>query len=186
MEYNWQTKSSFLFGNTDMYTRFGISLADDGMPQDVLIPELRPRKVTIPLRSGSYDFGAHYYNERPIALNCVTVKAGTRDDAREMAYILSKKSQIRFWNEPDKYYIGRIYTAPSLEILRKVGNRFSLNFIMEPFAYGDTITENFTNLRYVPNYKGTAPTPTYIVIENVGETAATNIQIMLTNKKEIY
>lgn len=186
MTFSWQDKSSFLFGNIDMYQRFGISLTEDGLPKDVLMPSLRQRKITIPLRNGSYDFGAKYYEDRPISITCVTVKAGTRDDAREMAYILSRKNQIRFWNEPDKYYIGRIYDAPDLEVLRNVGNRFQLTFDLEPFAYGETKTEQFTNLRFAPAYKGTAPTPTYISIHNTGASDAVNIQIMMTSKRENY
>lgn len=184
MSYTWQDKSSFLFGITDMYTTYGIQIADDGMPNDVLKPQLRERKVTVPLRNGSYDYGAKYYDERPFAINCVTVKAGTRDDAREMAYTLSKKSQLRLWNEPDKYYVGRIYQAPDLECLRKVGNRFTLNFMLEPFAYRNTITQSFTNRIYIPEYEGTADTPTYIVIRNIGTGNAVNIQITQSIKVE--
>ena len=184
MSFTWQNKSSFLFGGTDMYTTFGIMLTDDGMPQDVLLPGLRSRKVTIPLRSGAYDYGAHYYDERGIQITCVTTRMLTRDDAREIAYILSKKAEIRFWTEPDKYYIGRVYQAPSLEEIRNVGNRFSLTFVCEPFAYGETTTEPMPSLVYQPEYNGTAPTPTYIVIENTGSGNAVNIQIVQTNRKD--
>ena len=178
MSFDWQTKSSFLFGTTDMYQTFGIMISEDGLPNDVLKPQLRERKVVIPMRNGAYDYGARWYDERQITLTCVTVKKGTRDDAREMAYILSKKSTIRFWNEPDKYYVGRIYAAPALDILRNVGNRFTLTFSLEPFAYGAVINANFTNRRFTPNYHGTAPVPTYIVIENTGSGNAKNIQIV--------
>lgn len=184
MSYTWQDKSSFLFGTIDMYETFGIQISDNGMPNDVLKPQLRERKVTVPLRNGSYDYGAKYYDERPFAINCVTVKAGTRDDAREMAYTLSKKSQLRLWNEPDKYYVGRIYQAPDLECLRKVGNRFTLNFMLEPFAYRNTITQPFLNRIYIPEYEGTADTPTYIVIRNIGTGNAVNIQITQSIKVE--
>ena len=184
MTYTYIDKSSFLFGTTDMYQTFGIQISDDGMPNDVLKPQLRERKVTVPLRNGAYDYGAKYYDERVLVLNCVTVKAGTRDDAREMAYFLSKKSQLRLWNEPDKYYIGRIYQAPDLDCLRKVGNRFSLNFVLEPFAYGETYTKSFTGRKLVPNYIGTADTPTYIIITNTGSRNAVNIRITQSIKQE--
>lgn len=184
MSFTYIDKSSFLFGTTDMFQTFGIQISDDGMPNDVLKPQLRERKVTVPLRNGSYDYGAHYYDERPFSLNCVTVKAGTRDDAREMAYILAKKSQLRLWNEPDKYYVGRVYQAPSLDCLRKVGNRFTLNFLLEPFAYGETYTKSFVDRRFIPDYKGTADTPTYIVIRNTGSGNAVNIQITQSIKQE--
>lgn len=183
-EFNWQTMSSFLFGTTDMYQTFGIQISEDGLPNDVLKPQLRERKVVVPMRNGAYDFGAHWYDERPLSVTCVTVRAGTRDDAREMAYILSKKSQIRFWNEPDKYYVGRIYAAPELDILRKAGNRFTLEFVLDPFAYGGTVSEPFVNRRYRMNYKGTAPTPTYIVIENTGSGNARNIRITQSIRRE--
>lgn len=183
-EYTYIDKSSFMFGTTDMYETFGIQISENGLPDDVLKPPLRERKVVVPQRNGAYDYGARWYDERPLSLTCVTVRAGTRDDAREMAYILSKKSQIRFWNEPDKYYMGRVYTAPGLEILRKVGNKFTLNFVLEPFAYGALVSEDFVNRRYITNYKGTAPTPTYIVIENTGSGNAVNIQIVQSIRRE--
>lgn len=183
-EYTYIDKSSFQFGTTDMFQRFGIQISDDGMPGDVLKPQLRERKVTVPLRNGVYDYGAKYYDERPFTINCVTVRAGTRDDAREMAYILSKKSQLRLWNEPDKYYIGRIYQAPSLECLRKMGNRFTLTFLLEPFAYRNVIDDVFDGTHYIPDYKGTASTPTYIVIRNTGNRNAVNIQIKQIITKE--
>lgn len=184
---NWQTSSSFLFGTTDMYKTFGLSLTQDGLPTDVLMPGLRSRKQTIPLRHGAYDYGAQYYEERAIQIQCVTNQAVSRDDAREMAYILSKKSEIRFWNEPEKYYVGRVYEAPTLDQLRSVGNRFALTFICEPFAYRYTLTRFFTNNKYIPEYEGTAPTPTYIVIRNTSSTVSVrNIRIVQTIKKETY
>ena len=185
MEKNWLTKSSFKINDTDMYAAFGLQLTDDGLPKDVLIPGLRSRKQVIPLRSGAYDYGAKYYDERPLQIKVVTTRILSRSDTREIAYVLSKKVELRTWNEPDKYYIGRIYQAPDLEQLRNIGNRFPMTFICEPFAYGATKTEQMTSLLYIPDYKGTAATPTYIVIENTGTGPATNIQITLTKRKEI-
>ena len=187
MEKNYLTKSSFLFGNTDMYQQFGIQITDTGLPSDVLLPGLRSRKQTIPLRHGSYDYGAKYYNERGIQIECVTTKILSREDTREIAYILSKKSEIRFWAEPEKYYVGRVYEAPTLEQLRNIGNRFALVFICEPFAYRQTLTRFFTNNKYIPEYDGTASTPTYIVLTNTSATAQVkNIRITQTIKREAY
>lgn len=180
----WENSGSFLFGNVDMFKTFGIKLTEGSMPKDVLLPDLRSRKQTIPLRHGAYDYGAKYYEERGIQIECVTNRVISRDDSRELAYVLSKKSEIRFWTEPGKYYIGRVYEAPSLEQLRNVGNRFPLIFVCEPFAYGATKTENFVDAQYTPSYHGTAPTPTYIVIENTGEANAVNLVITQTIKKE--
>lgn len=182
----WNENGSFLFGTIDIYERFGIKLADDSLPEDVLIPGLRSRKQIIPQRHGAYDFGAQYYDERAIRITCVTKRMITREETREIAYILSKKSQVRFWHEPEKYYIGRVYEAPDLEQIRNVGNRFKLTFILEPFAYGLTKTESFDSQLYVPDYPGTAGTPTYIVIQNTGSGTARNIQIKQTDKMEAY
>ncbi len=126
MEKNWLTKSSFKFGTTDMFQRFGIMLT--GEPEDVLLPALRPRKVKIPNRHGEYDFGAKYYEERGLKLPCTTVKTRDRISVREISYLLSKKSEIRVWNEPEKYYIGRIYDATVLNQIRNIGNEFDLVF----------------------------------------------------------
>ena len=187
MAFDWRNKSSFLFNGIDMYATYGLQIADDGMPQDVLIPTLRSRKITIPMRDGAYDFGAKYYDERNgVQITYVTTRVISREETREIAYTLSKKAQIRFWTEPDKYYIGRVYQAPTLEQLRKIGNRFPLTFVCEPFAYGETHTSAFTGLTFDANYHGTAPTPTYIVITNNGDHTAVNIRITQIDRREIY
>ena len=183
---NWENSGSFLFGTVDMFQQFGLKLADKSIPQDVLMPGLRSRKQTIPQRHGEYDFGAQYYEERAIEIECVTNRVISRDESREIAYILSKKAEIRFWTEPEKYYIGRVYDPPTLDQLRNVGHHFTLTFICEPFAYRNTFTQYFENNRFVPEYQGTAPTPTYIVIENVGSGNVVNIQITQTNRKDSY
>lgn len=182
MEFNYLNKSSFLFNGTDMYQRFGIQLTEE--PQDVFQPGLRPRKTTIPNRSGAYDFGARFYDERTLTLSCVTTRIIERAGVREISYLLSKKGTIRIWNEPGKYYVGRLYDAIELEQLRRVGNRFALVFSCEPFAYGETIQRNFQGL-YAPNYTGTAATPTRIEITNTGVRDAVGIRIMQIDKKVI-
>ena len=174
---DWITTGSFLYGETDMFDRFGLRITDNGFPKDVLMPDLRPRKITLPLRHGSYDYGGKYYDERTIAQTCVTTKTISRKDIREIAYILSKKDKIRFWHDPDLYYIGRVYAAPTLEMLRNIGCRFTLNFICDPFAYGEDITGTFSGTRYVPDYQGTAPTPTIITLTNTGDTMIHNITL---------
>lgn len=185
MDKNWLTKSSFMFGQTDMFTAYGIMLESE--PADVILPPLRSRKITIPERHGAYDFGAKYYDERGLQLNCVTIKTLKREQVREISWLLSSKSEIRIWNEPDKYYIGRIYDSAALNQVRRFANKFTLTFICEPFAYGETITAPFSaDLIYRSEYQGTAPAPTYIQIINNGNTAATNIRISQFDKRENY
>jgi len=184
MDKTWLTKSSFKFGTLDMYAEFGIMLS--GEPEDVLLPALRQRKVIIPQRSGAYDFGAKYYDERQLTLPCVTTRTLSREAVREIAYHLSRKAEIRVWNEPNKYYIGRLYNAVNLEQLRRAANRFTLDFICEPFAYGSTVTEAFSGTSLSVEYNGTAATPTYIVITNTGSTAITGLRITQIDRKENY
>lgn len=186
MEFSYLNKSSFVFNGTDMYQRFGIQLV--GEPEDVIQPGLRSRKTTIPNRSGAYDFGARYYEERLLTLSCVTTRAVERAGVREISYLLSKKGTIRIWNEPDKYYIGRIYDAIALEQLRKIGNRFELRFVCEPFAYGATVQEEFgmrLELSGDNAYRGTASTPTRIEITNTGTRDAVGIRIMQVDRKAV-
>lgn len=181
----WKENGSFRFGTVDMFETYGIKLTERSIPQDVLMPDLRSRKKEIPLRHGAYDYGAKYYDERAIKIECVTKKIISREESREIAYMLARKSEIRFWTEPEKYYIGRVYEAPTLEQLRNVGNRFQLIFICEPFAYRNSVTASFVNRVYSPNYNGTAPTPTQIVITNTSSTVSIrNITIVQTIKKE--
>lgn len=185
MEKNWLTKSSFTFGGIDMYERFGIQLESE--PLDVILPPLRSRKMTIPQRHGAYDYGAKYYSERGLRLDCVTIRTLARADVREISFMLSTKSEIRIWNEPEKYYVGRIYDSASLDQLRTIGNKFILTFVCEPFAYGITRSEYFDNNIYVPEYPGTAPTATYIVLRNVASSGnVTNIKITQIDKEENY
>lgn len=181
---------SFKFGIIDMYETYGIQILDTSLPDDFLLPAIRPRKVTIPLRHGSYDYGAKYYQERTLTLNCVTIRDHTenqaRSFAREIAYALSKKDEIRLWNESDRYYIGRIEKEVTLTQLRGVGNVFTLEFTCEPFAYGETIVKNFENLSISPDYTGTAHTPTRIEITNTGDSDAVTIRISQVNRKDTY
>lgn len=173
--------NSFVFGTTDMWTAWELRILKI---TDYLKPKLRSRKVTIPLRSGTYDYGATAYDDRILELKCLRMSDISRSEQRNLAYLLSKKSQIYLYDDPEKYYIGRIYTEPQLKPIRNGGLEVILEFVCEPFAYGQTTTEEMPSRVYLPDYNGTAPTPTYIVIENVGETNAVNIQIVQTNRKE--
>lgn len=175
------TNDSFTFGGVDMFEQFGIMV----LHYDVLLPQLRKRKVTIPKRHGSYDYGAKYYDDRSIRVECDTRCRLSKSDVRELAYILSKKSQIRFWNEPDKYYIGRVYDSNVLNYIGDIGYEFELTFECDPFAYGDIISIPISESTR-PEYKGTAPTPTRLTITNVGTEAISGIQIRIRERGDVY
>lgn len=187
----WIANGSFKFGSIDMYSTFGLQLMGDSMDEDLLLPEVRTRKITIPLRHGEYDYGSKYRKERPLRMNCVSLSCGSTEGefrafAREIAYVLSKKDRIRRWYEPDVYYIGKVEKEITLTQLRDVGNVFTLDFTCEPFAYGQTVSKPFTNLQLVPEYNGTAESPTYIEITNVGNANAAKIRISQVDRKDNY
>lgn len=160
---------SFTFNGLDMRERFGLIVSD---VTDLLIPQIRERKVTVPGRSGAYDFdkrsGEETFSERQLTIRCGTSKLLKRADVRELSYILANKGRIILWNEPDKYYIGRIYSPNSIERLAHNLKQFELTFVCDPFAYGKQITQTWYSALHYPNYMGTGRTPTRISIKNVG------------------
>ena len=172
---------SFSFGNHDLYKEFGLRLIN--VVGDSLQPKLRPRKVEIPTRSGAYDYGAKYYDERELVLRCASTMSIDRKTWRELSYVFSVKDRIRIFDEPDKYYIGRLYDATQLEPIKFLGMEFELVFICEPFAYSDVITKQFSTV-LEPNYKGTADTPTRIEIVNTGTQPISGINVMIISRKE--
>ena len=190
MRMSYVENGSFKFGNIDMYDTYGIQILDASMPEDLLLPSIRPRKIEIPLRHGQYDYGAKYYSERSLVMKCFTANncsdTEARSFVREIAYALSKKNKIRVWNEPDRYYIGRVEKEISLEQKRDVGNVFTIEFTCDPFAYGNTVSKNFVNNEITADYSGTASTPTIIEITNTGSTNVTGITITQVVRKDSY
>lgn len=178
---------SFEFAGTDMFTSYGMRIRKK---HDVLKPSLRERKIVIPSRSGAYDFGAKTYNERTILVECDTINTLTADDKREIAFLLSEKGEIRFWDDPDRYYIGRIYDAAEVEKVGGVGTYFPLTFICDPFAYavdggfGACMTFSSSEMRMTVNYGGTAETPGVLKIKNNNASrAVASVQIAV--KREV-
>lgn len=169
---------SFSFGDCDMLAEYGIYVRN----VDILQPQLRERKQIIPERSGAYDFGAKYYDERIIKFECVSVSSLTRGQLRELAYVLSRKNSISSWKEPDKYYIGRLYDPADINYAGNTGVKFTLTFVCEPFAYGNTVDDTFTDGVYAPEYAGTAETPTRIQIENNGSATVTGVTLTITRR----
>lgn len=170
---------SFEFNSVDMYERYGIRV----VYHDPLLPELRERKQTIPGRHGAYDFGARYYNERTVTFDCDSRAGLDRGQLRELALLLSRKGRIRLGDEPDKYYIGRLYKQIPFSSIG-IGQEFSLAFVCEPFAYSETKTiSGAENLAI--SYRGTEEAPTFITIRNVGDTPITGIQIRIKERSDL-
>lgn len=174
--------NSMMFGNTDLREAYGIIIEEIIRP---FLPQLRSRKVEIPERDGAYDYGAKYRQEIPIEVRFGTVKLLSRSAVRELIYELSFKNKIVFWDEPDKYYIGRLYEPGTAERIAGSMRKFELTFICDPYAYGKTVTEEFART-YTPSYAGSAPTPTRLQIQNIGNNAVSGIHITITRRKEAY
>ena len=173
-------RNSFTFGGVDMRETYGICISE---AHDVLFPQLRERKVVVPGRSGAYDYGAFAYDERILSLDCDIVRPTTRAQLREIAYVLAQKNRIVLWNEPEKYYIGRIYNAEELERVGTTQKHFTLEFTCDPFAYGQTVTRKLSSGENPLQYQGTARTPSLIVLRNTGGAPIQNLQITAIFKR---
>ncbi len=173
---------SFTFGGVDMRKEYGVWIT----AYDVLLPPLRSHKITVPGRSGAYDYGSNEYGERTLRLNCDTRTGKTRAQMRQIAYVLSRKNRIALWREPDKTYVGRLYDPSELEDLGQVVYKFALTFLCEPFAYGETKDVVLEGDTWTANYGGTARTPTRIQITNTGTTNATGIQISVAERRDSF
>lgn len=170
------TGDSFSFGRYNSVDDWGLMV----IAYDYLLPPKRARKITIPGRSGSYDFGAKNWEERTLRMTCTLTRQVTKAEFREIIYALSKKARLRLWNEPDKYYIAELYDPAEVQdYYLETGREFELNFIAEPFAYGPTITTPLENGRNKIAYQGTAETPCMIVLRNV---SSSNVQCFEVKK----
>lgn len=165
---------SFTFGGVDIREKYGLYV---GSWQDVLKPTLRSRKLTLASRDGAWDFGAYAYDERQISVRLVG--SLTYAQRRELAFALSEKRQLRYWEEPNLYYIAQAYNAASISRLPADAKQFSLTFICEPFAYGATTT---VDLASDIEYAGTASTPTRIEIKNTGDTTITKVRLRIRER----
>lgn len=170
-------RDSFTFRGVCMLQAFGIRC----IAHDVLLPPLRPRRVTLPLRSGSYDFGAKYYDDRMLSLDCDSLCALTRGQLRELSLLLSKKGPICLYGEPDKHYLGRLYDAEALKSLGRAGHVFTLSFACDPFAYGKTVSG------WMPEkigYEGTARTGARVQITNAGDVPLLGLRVRIRERSD--
>ena len=175
------TGDSFSFGRYNSVDDWGLMV----IAYDYLLPPKRARKITIPGRSGSYDFGAKNWEERTLRMTCTLTRQVTKVEFREIIYALSKKARLRLWNEPDKYYIAELSDPAEVQdYYLETGREFELNFIAEPFAYGPTITTPLENGRNKIAYQGTAETPCMIVLRNVSSSNVQNITITATKRSD--
>ena len=79
------TGDSFSFGRYNSVDDWGLMV----IAYDYLLPPKRARKITIPGRSGSYDFGAKNWEERTLRMTCTLTRQVTKAEFREIIYALS-------------------------------------------------------------------------------------------------
>jgi phage-related protein len=168
------TPDSFTFGSVNCLDEWGIRV----ISWDTFGPPKRTRKRQIPFRQGQYDYGAKYYNERNLDIDCVLTKEINKSETRDIIELLRRKNTIHLWDEPDKYYIGEIYDSPQITVLPKqIARNFTLRFICEPFAYGQQRSIFLVNGVNAISYSGTAETPTLIIIKNLSDMTVNGLYI---------
>lgn len=110
----------------------------------MILPTLNKREISIPGKNGTYDFDENTYENKKIDVHFTIVETSLielRLKARQIALWLSTttKKQLIFDDEPDKYYMAKIYGNISLDEIAYTGT-FSVSFECEPFAYFITST----------------------------------------------
>ncbi len=147
-----------------------------------LLPDRREELEDIPGTPGQYDYAgtepedrAVAYTMRVLQVDCI-VRAEDlpqlRTRAREIAAWLAKTGQLVFSDEPDKYYVGKIYSAIMFEQMLTHG-QWTIEFKVRPFAYGKAVsvpTIGRAPLTIPVLYGGTAPAPARIILRNIGDT----------------
>lgn len=168
------TGDSFSFGTYNSVDDWGIMV----IGHDTFLPPKRSRKISIPGRSGAYDYGAKNWDERTVRLECVLMRQMKKEEFREIVYLLSKKGRLRLWNETEKYYMAELYDSPNVDdFYLEEMREFELAFVCEPFAYGENVTTALADGRNKIAYKGTAETPAVIVLRNASDDEIANVTI---------
>ncbi len=183
---NDMPEDSFNFGNVNSVLSWGVKC----IKKETLLPKKRERKIQVPFKDGKYDFGAKNYEEKSMRVFCQW--QSTSDDETykdlfsEMAYILSKKNKITFYDEQHKYYIGEIYKEPQLIKYFKLNEvyvvDFEVEFICQPFAYSELKILNISNGNNDIEYNGTHSSKPLLILRNDGESDISSIYLNITKK----
>lgn len=103
----------------------------------ILMPKRRIEHEDIPGRHGSVEFDDGTYEDILINAETTIKGANPRDmivKARNIERWLSKKGSLSFWDEPQRFYVGRIDNQVPLERVSQLGV-VNIIFRCEPFAY---------------------------------------------------
>lgn len=152
-----------------------------------LRPALSENMLKIPGRDGMFDQGGSSYDMRGVNVDCIVNRDSLpelRQHIRRVSAWLCKTGRLSFTDEPDKYYIGRIYSEIMLEQLFTHGT-WSLTFVTQPFAYGrhtQTAIEGQSGMQLPVTYNATAKTHCRIIIKNTGNANISALRIVQTIK----
>ena len=125
----------FEYNSLHSYNGFNIIAKSVNRP---LLPALNKREIAIPGKQGTYDFSENTYANRIISVLIQYVGSSFNDlrlRARDIAAWLSQTSykELIFDDEPDKYYLAKIYGDVGLENFFRLG-KATINFECQPFA----------------------------------------------------
>lgn len=174
---------SFTFGKRNSIIEWGIK----AIAYDVFSAPKRDRRITIPFRHGSYDYGEKYHDNKRIRLDICTEDNRIPDKAtmREVIYHLSKKDRLTLWDEQDKYYEAELMDSFDWNVIGPyLKQQVPLEFICSPFAIRHEhktipIKDGVNKLEYT----GTAPSPTLIIIRNPNAYPITKIALTVIKEK---
>lgn len=116
--------------------QFGVYFRSINRP---LLPPMRSKTKIINGSSGAYDFGDNDFNPAKIEIRIAYVPTDyveREQRKREIAAWLSSNTWQRLilGNEPDKYYLAKIYNQVDLDSFMASGEA-SVTFECQPFAY---------------------------------------------------
>ena len=125
----------FEYNGTHSYDVYGIYTKSSNRP---ILPALRKREIMISGKHGTYDFGGNTYDNRIVSVDIAYIRDTLNEfrlHARDIAAWLSQTSykELIFDDEPDKYYLAKIYNDIGLETLYTLGEA-TIQFECQPFA----------------------------------------------------
>lgn len=170
------TYDSFTYNGIDVYELARLKMVS----YNTFTAPLRPRKQVIPGRSGAFDFGAKYHDERTLRMSCTIDGEITDSQFDSLKFTLSRKGRIILWDQLDRYYYGQSYDATEvIDYYRHCMREFEINFVCDPYAYALEPTVLTTSNRILPvAYEGTRETPTRITIRNTGTASLVGLTLI--------
>ena len=176
---------------------------------DPIGPPKREKRIKIPRRHGTHKINRTINDDKSIELHCFWLNTAidnyfnirrpehieraenlTRDDLREIAHWLMRDGRLFLDIEPDKHYRAEVFNPPTFETIyarwgeraQTRGGTFILPLVCEPFAYGPQVIKPITRGNNPVDYRGTADTPTLIIIRNPNNFWVRDIVLTVTER----